>query len=179
MNSLALLTHRRAEDLLAGSDDEPITAGKYLADVRQLAAALPSGGYVLNACGNRYRFAVGMAAALLANKISLLPPTLTPEMVRQLQIFAPDVFCLTDQPQSVDMPQFAWADGVPAGATTPVMLLTSNPGSASATVPISGLLTARSAEVIAIGFMRPAFTCAMVAYIGSRISGTRPAITSG
>ncbi len=117
MNSLALLTHRRAEDLLAGSDDEPITAGKYLADVRQLAAALPSGGYVLNACGNRYRFAVGMAAALLANKISLLPPTLTPEMVRQLQIFAPDVFCLTDQPQSVDMPQFAWADGVPAGAT--------------------------------------------------------------
>ena len=48
-----------------------------------------------------------MAAALLTDKISLLPPTLTPEMVRQVRNFAPDVFCLTDQPQSVDMPQVA------------------------------------------------------------------------
>jgi acyl-coenzyme A synthetase/AMP-(fatty) acid ligase len=94
----------------------------FLADVRQLAAALPAGRHMLNACSDRYRFAVGVAAALLADKISLLPPTLTPEMVRQVKGFAPDLFCLTDQPQSIDLPQLAWADAMtdcppaPAGA---------------------------------------------------------------
>ena len=47
-------------------------------------------------CADRYRFAVGLAACLLSRKICLLPPTCTPEVVRQLTAFAPDVFCLTD-----------------------------------------------------------------------------------
>jgi acyl-coenzyme A synthetase/AMP-(fatty) acid ligase len=48
-------------------------------------------------CVDRYRFAVGLAACLLARKICLLPPTRTPEVIRQLAAFAPDVFCLTDE----------------------------------------------------------------------------------
>ena len=48
-------------------------------------------------CADRYRFAVGLAACLLARKICLLPPTRTPEVIRQLAAFAPDVFCLTDE----------------------------------------------------------------------------------
>lgn len=48
-------------------------------------------------CVDRYRFAVGLAASLLARKICLLPPTRTPEVIRQLAAFAPDVFCLTDE----------------------------------------------------------------------------------
>ena len=48
-------------------------------------------------CADRYHFAVGVAAALLARKICLLPPTRTPEVIRQLTAFAPDVFCLTDE----------------------------------------------------------------------------------
>ena len=48
-------------------------------------------------CADRYRFAVGLAATLLARKVSLLPPTRTPEVMRQLAAFAPDVFCLTDE----------------------------------------------------------------------------------
>jgi acyl-coenzyme A synthetase/AMP-(fatty) acid ligase len=40
---------------------------------------------------------VGLAASLLARKICLLPPTRTPEVIRQLAAFAPDVFCLTDE----------------------------------------------------------------------------------
>ena len=116
MTTFALLTHSHAEDVIAYRHDQPITVARFLADVRQLAAALPAGRHVLNACADRYRFAVGMAAALVADKISLLPPTLTPEMVRQVKSFAPDVFCLTDQPQSIDLPQFAWADAMPAHA---------------------------------------------------------------
>jgi acyl-coenzyme A synthetase/AMP-(fatty) acid ligase len=118
MTTFPLLTHPHAEDVLAYSHGKPITVAHFLADVRQLAAALPAGRHILNTCGDRYRFAVGMAAALLADKISLLPPTLTPEMVRQVKSFAPDVFCLTDQPQSIDLPQCAWADAVTERAPT-------------------------------------------------------------
>lgn len=120
MTSLALLVHSSDQDLLASRHGRPITAGQFLADARRLAAALPAGRHVLNACADRYHFAVGFAAALLADKISLLPPTLTPEMVRQVQAFAPDVFCLSDQAQSLALPQLAWADAMaasPAPAT--------------------------------------------------------------
>lgn len=40
---------------------------------------------------------MGLAACLLTRKICLLPPTRTPEVIRQLTVFAPDVFCLTDE----------------------------------------------------------------------------------
>ena len=112
MTTFPLVTHHRAEDIVAHSGGQAITVAQFLADVRQLAAALPAGRHVLNVCADRYRFAVGMAAALLADKVSLLPPTLTPEMVSQVKSFAPDVFCLTDQPQAIDVPQFSWADAV-------------------------------------------------------------------
>ncbi|MGH8169322.1 MAG: AMP-binding protein [Steroidobacteraceae bacterium] len=57
-------------------------------------------------CADRYRFAVGVAAALLARKICLLPPTRTPEVIRQLAAFAPDVFCLTDEDEcDIALPQ--------------------------------------------------------------------------
>ena len=117
MTTFPLVTHSRAEDVLAWRYGKPITAADFLTDVRQLAAALPARQYVLNACGDRYRFAVGVAAALLADQITLLPPTLTPEMVHQVKYFAPDVFCLTDQRQSVDMPQVAWTDAVTSCAS--------------------------------------------------------------
>ena len=117
MTRFPLITHSRAQDVLAWRHRKPISAEAFLTDVRRLAAALPAGRHVLNACDDRYRFAAGLAAALLADKISLLPPTLTPEMVRQVKQFAPDVFCLADQPQSIDLPQVAWSDAVRAGAS--------------------------------------------------------------
>ena len=47
-----------------------------------------------------------MAGALLAGKVSLLPPTHTPEVLGHLRAFAPDVFCLTDSPEcDLDLPQ--------------------------------------------------------------------------
>jgi len=109
MSSFPLVTHPHAQDTLAYGKDGPIIVAQFLADVRHLAAALPPGRHILNVCVDRYRFAVGVAAALLADKISLLPPTLTPEMMHQVKRFAPDVFCLVDQPQAFDLPLFAWA----------------------------------------------------------------------
>ena len=112
MITFPLLTHARAQDIVAFGHGHALSVAQFLADVRQLAAALPAGGHVLNVCADRYRFAVGMAAALLSGKVSLLPPTLTPEMVRQVKSFAPDVFCLADQSQTLDLPQFSWTDAM-------------------------------------------------------------------
>jgi len=67
-----------------------------LSDVARVAAALPPGQHVLNVCSDRYRFTVGFAASLVRGKVSLLPSTHTPEVIRQLTAFAPDAFCLTD-----------------------------------------------------------------------------------
>jgi acyl-coenzyme A synthetase/AMP-(fatty) acid ligase len=119
MGTFPLVTHEHADDVLAYTQGKPISVAHFLADVRQLAATLPAGRHMLNACSDRYRFAVGFAAALLTDKISLLPPTLTPEMVRQVKHFAPDLFCLTDQPQAIDLPQLSWADAVTNRAPAP------------------------------------------------------------
>ena len=114
MTTFALLTHRNPQDPMAfgyrfgTAPESAVSVAQFLADVAQLAAALPAGQHILNVCADRYHFAVGMAAALLSGKVSLLPPTLTPEMVRQVKKFAPDVFCLADQPQSLDLPVLAW-----------------------------------------------------------------------
>jgi acyl-coenzyme A synthetase/AMP-(fatty) acid ligase len=50
-----------------------------------------------------------LAAAIVAGKVSLLPSTHTAETVRQIKIFAPDVFCLTDSDVcTVDLPQLRY-----------------------------------------------------------------------
>ena len=58
---------------------------------------LGAGRHVLNACSDRYHFTVGFAATLVSGKLSLLPSTHTPEVIRQLRAFAPDAVCLTDE----------------------------------------------------------------------------------
>jgi acyl-coenzyme A synthetase/AMP-(fatty) acid ligase len=118
MTSLPLVTHKDLRDVIAWRHGAPVTVAHFLADVHQLAQALPQGRHVLNACADRYRFTVGLAAALVADKISLLPPTLTPEMVRQLKGFAPDVFCLTDQHLSIGIQQLSWLGAMASGPRT-------------------------------------------------------------
>jgi acyl-coenzyme A synthetase/AMP-(fatty) acid ligase len=87
----------------------PIRAAQFLADVRRVVPLLGSGSHVLNACADRYHFAVGLAASLTSGKVSLLPSTHTPEMMRQLTAFAPDVICLTDEAGcSIALPQVAY-----------------------------------------------------------------------
>ena len=76
------------------------------------------GAYVLNACKDRYHFSVGFAASLLAGKVSLLPSTHTPEVVRQLTAFAPDVVCLTDEDNcSIALPLIRYPHDTAPSAT--------------------------------------------------------------
>jgi acyl-coenzyme A synthetase/AMP-(fatty) acid ligase len=96
MQNLPLITHTSLNKTIAWRNGKAISAEQFLADVAYLTALLPAGKHMLNVCRDRYHFTVGLAAAIISNKISVLPPTHTPEMVRQLQTFAPDVFCLRD-----------------------------------------------------------------------------------
>jgi acyl-coenzyme A synthetase/AMP-(fatty) acid ligase/3-hydroxymyristoyl/3-hydroxydecanoyl-(acyl carrier protein) dehydratase len=84
-----------------------IEARQFLADAAELAARLPAATHVLNVCADRYRFTVGLAACLLTQRVSLLPSTHSREVVRELALFAPDAFCLTDDPGCrIELPRF-------------------------------------------------------------------------
>jgi acyl-coenzyme A synthetase/AMP-(fatty) acid ligase len=129
--------------VLAYRAGAPITVGQFLADVERLAGTLGAGSHVLNACADRYRFAVGLAASLLTGKVSLLPSTRTPEVVTQLRRFAPDAFCLTDESDcDVELPLTRFPTGgaaAPAAAETgvrPMPLVA--PGARAAWVFTSG-----------------------------------------
>lgn len=65
---------------------------------------------------------MGFGASLLTGKVSLLPSTHTPEVIRQLTQFAPDVFCLTDDPRcQIELPRLMFPDGsATAGSWEPL-----------------------------------------------------------
>ncbi|WP_029046955.1 AMP-binding protein [Cupriavidus sp. amp6] len=117
MTEIPLIARTSPGAILAWVQGRPVTVREFLADVKLLAAAMPAGGHVFNACADRYHFTVGLCAALLRRKATLLPSSQTPETVRQLSAFAPDVFCLRDQPApAMAMPVFDYHQGVVAAA---------------------------------------------------------------
>jgi acyl-coenzyme A synthetase/AMP-(fatty) acid ligase len=109
--------------VLAYRAGAPILARQFLADVARLSTALGAGRHVLNVCADRYHFTVGLAASLLAGKVSLLPSTRTPEVIAKLKGFVPDAFCLTDEDEcDVELPLVRFPDTAhpeERGAQTP------------------------------------------------------------
>ena len=109
MSSLPLVSHVSPDSIIAWRSDGAVTLRRFLAEVSQLAGLFPAGSHLLNMCSDRYRFSVGLAAAIVAGKVSLLPSTHTPGVVRQIKDFAADVFCLTDSGHcTVDLPQLRY-----------------------------------------------------------------------
>lgn len=108
---LPLLAHDSPDRIVAWRAEGAVTVGRFLAEVNALAAYFPAGKNLLNLCGDRYRFSVGLAAAIVAGKTSLLPSTRTSGVIRQIRDFAPDVFCLCDKDiNTVDLPQVRYPD---------------------------------------------------------------------
>jgi acyl-coenzyme A synthetase/AMP-(fatty) acid ligase len=114
--TLPLIAHSSADAVIAYRGGQPLLVRQFLADVARLTPTLGRGAHVLNACADRYHFAVGLAACLVADKVSLLPSTHTPEVMRQLRHFAADVVCLTDDPQcDIELPRVRYPlDAEPA-----------------------------------------------------------------
>ena len=109
MSSFPLVSHGSPDSIIAWRAGSAVTLRQFLAEVAQLAALFPVGGHLLNMCSDRYHFSVGLGAAIVAGKTSLLPSTHTVETVRQIKRFAPDVFCLTDSHMcAVQLPQLRY-----------------------------------------------------------------------
>jgi acyl-coenzyme A synthetase/AMP-(fatty) acid ligase len=114
METIALLSHPSAADVVAYRGGQAITAQRLLDDAQRLARTLPPGRHVLNVCSDRYRFAVGFAACLITRRVSLLPSTHTPEVIGQMAAFAPDTFCLTDDARcDIALPQVLYTESAP------------------------------------------------------------------
>jgi acyl-coenzyme A synthetase/AMP-(fatty) acid ligase len=111
MDVTALLSHPSADSIVAYRGGRAVRAVEFLAEAERLAQSLPPGRHVLNACADRYRFAVGLAASLTTGRVSLLPSTHTPEVIRHLIQLAPDAFCLTDDEAcAIELPRFHYPD---------------------------------------------------------------------
>ena len=145
MRFVPLITHSAPDSVVAYRGGQPICAARFIAEVTHLAATWPATRHVLNACRDRYRFAVGLAAAICSNRISLLPSTHTPEVIRHLKEFAPDAICLTDDSAcDLALPLFHFPDGaasdervwpVPSIAADQLVALVFTSGSTGVPVP--------------------------------------------
>ncbi len=99
MAQVAAISHADAADVVAYSGARPLTAARFLADVERVAEQLPARSHLVNFCVDRYRFAVGLIAALVRGQVSLLPPNQTPDMLRQLQRDYAGLYALSDSSQ--------------------------------------------------------------------------------
>jgi len=132
--------------IAAGELDAPFAtvAGRtlsrrqFIADATALAERLPSAGAMLNLSTDRYRFAVGLGAALLRGHASLLPPNHLADTVARLRArFAGAYALLEDGADAHGMPSIRHADGAaPADAVTAIPAI--DPGLVAAHVLTSG-----------------------------------------
>ena len=96
MTSLPLLRHGSPDAVVALQDGIAIQVQEYLQDVHALARALPDRTHVANYCHDRYRFTVGLGAALLRRQITLLPPGASPGVLERMTADYPDAYVLAD-----------------------------------------------------------------------------------
>ena len=94
---LPILRHRSATDAVCRTRTGVVTAERMLADVTALAARLPMAKHVVNMCSDRYRFTVGLCAALLRGQISLLPMSAVPGPILGLARHYPTLYALHDE----------------------------------------------------------------------------------
>jgi len=111
---------------------------QYIADVVALAERLPSAGAMLNLSVDRYRFAVGLGAALLRGHTSLLPPNHVAETVTRLRERFAGVYALVEVPgDDPGLPTVRHASA-PAASAAIAAIPAIDPGLVAAYVLTSG-----------------------------------------
>ncbi len=91
---LPFLSVHEPDRVFAWRNGQAITARQFYADARALAARLPERGPMLNACDDRYWFAVGLAAAMLRCQLSVLPHNHVPSTLGLLADEFPGIYYL-------------------------------------------------------------------------------------
>jgi acyl-coenzyme A synthetase/AMP-(fatty) acid ligase len=103
--SLPLFRHN-SEQTIAWYKKRPISANEFLNDVRHTISRLPAPSYVFNLSNDRYHFMVGLAAAIVAGKTTLLPPSSITGVINGLIEDYPNSCCLSDAPiAELNLPQ--------------------------------------------------------------------------
>ncbi len=120
MNRLPLISGLGLDDIIAWRSSDSRRVRDLLADAQALSAQLPAGDWLLNVCQDRYRFAVGFVAGLLAGKASLQPSSQSGDTLQRLQADYPGLVCLSDgEFDSHGMPQL---DFPPLDAVDPMRI---------------------------------------------------------
>jgi acyl-coenzyme A synthetase/AMP-(fatty) acid ligase len=178
MTPYPLIRHDSFDAPIAYCAGRPIGAREFLCDVAALAELLPAHRHVINLCQDRYRFTVGLAAALSCEQVSLLPPSDLPAVLEQLAVDFADVYCLVDGARpAASIAAFAYPDrlaGSPpaaipafAGTQTAAVLFTS--GSTGRSKPQQRSWGAMVRSALAAGER-----LGVAALAGAAITGTVP-----
>ncbi|MDQ6735656.1 MAG: AMP-binding protein [Nitrospirota bacterium] len=102
MNTAALLGPCHPDRALAWENGHPITYRRFLSEVATLADQLPEKPTVINLADNRYRFLVGLAAALVRGQTTLLPPSRAPRALVQIAREYGNSYCLADDQETIE-----------------------------------------------------------------------------
>jgi acyl-coenzyme A synthetase/AMP-(fatty) acid ligase len=115
VNGMPLVSGVGLDHTIAWTPGGPRSVRNLIADALALTEHLPSCDHLLNVCQDRYRFAVGFTAGLLAGKVSLQPSSQSDETLRRVMADHPNVLCLTDSTfDSLDMPQLRFPERLDA-----------------------------------------------------------------
>jgi len=119
-----VLAHRDLARPVAWRAGKPVSAGEFLGQAMALAERLPVGRHLFNLCEDRYRFAVTFAAALIAGKTNLFPPSRHDQALASVAAAHPDAGAVAEEPIAVlgervlhfpdDLDRTPWSGPVPA-----------------------------------------------------------------
>ncbi len=96
-----LVAHEDAREIVAYRGQTGVSLARFLRDVAWVAASVPGRGPLLNACSDRYRFTVALAAALVSRRRTILPSSYAPATLRALLAGVADVTCLADEDRAL------------------------------------------------------------------------------
>ncbi len=120
MKSELLLDTARPDGAVAYREGRPISRLQFITDCAALAGRLPAGGTMLNLSIDRYRFAVGLGAALLRGQTSLLPSNHTAHTVERLRASFASVYALVEgDEEGHGLPIVRHDDGHASGSMQP------------------------------------------------------------
>jgi acyl-coenzyme A synthetase/AMP-(fatty) acid ligase len=119
-----LTRHDKPDAAFAIDQSGPVTVEKFLSNVAAIAAILPRCRHVINLCSDRYRFTVALAAALINDQLSLMPPSDNAGVLGRVAAEFDDLYAIYDgQPPAISTPSIAFpVMPAPAPASRPAAM---------------------------------------------------------
>jgi acyl-coenzyme A synthetase/AMP-(fatty) acid ligase len=111
-----LARHPRLDAILATDRMGQVTVEKFLRDVAAISALLPPHRHVINLCNDRYHFTVALAAALMREQLTLMPPSNTAGVIADIATEFDGLYAIYDDTgPAVAIPAIAYPDLLASG----------------------------------------------------------------